>query len=82
MGTIASVRVEARDRDHVVAAIARLEAFWPGAKAAVKPDVIMLLSDRHDAATLASIWKCALLNERLVADGSALRQLVLADLVG
>lgn len=81
MGTIATVAVDRKGDQPLAAVIARLDAFWPAVTVTVAADAVTVSSDDHDADALTAIWTCALLNERLVAAGSARRQRVLSDLV-
>jgi hypothetical protein len=81
LGVAIELPVEDRDAAHAAAAAERVAAFWPGASAKVGVRVVSLESDLHAADRLELIWTCALLNERLVADGADRRSGVLADLL-
>jgi hypothetical protein len=81
VGESISIPVTSRDHPFVAGAAARLQAFWPAACVISDAGGVTLSSLVYDSAKLASIWQCALLNERLVVDNAVRRSRVWAELV-
>lgn len=77
---IVSIAVSDRDAPHVAMAAAMLVAERPEIEVAVKAGLVVVAGPGR-ASSLRSRWTAALLNERLVAEATERRSLILAELV-